>query len=234
MAKGRKPKSVKKEDVVGVKNENVVSGVNEKLKKENEELKKELSKLNNTIKDQLAQLLEENKQLKEKLAESESKDNYVGIRSVTKAKVWLPSPESKTDPTKKNYGKLLKPGMATVVPSYWVVDWITSGYLGLKMGDIIIDNEAGKRISPNVHFIDIKVPKDFYIFEYNAEEIKNMLFSDPAKLHSYINSNKNNTLVLNYIYSIVKSVIGDMKQDDEHYYDVESIIVKIENKLSGE
>lgn len=231
MARGRKPKSVKKEEL-DTKN---INNVNDKLKEENKQLRLELSKLNETIKGQLSQLIAENKELKEKLAESESKDNYVGIRSVTKAKVWLPSPESKSgDPSKKNYGKLLKPGMATVVPSYWVVDWITSNFLGLKMGDVIIDNEAGKRISPNIHFIDIDVPKNFYIFKYDVEEIKKMLIANSSDLHIYINKNKDNGLVLNYIYSIVKSVIDDMDQNDKNYYNVESIIVKIENQLSGE
>jgi len=206
----------------------------DKLKQENALLKKKVEELTETLNNKLGQLIEENKELRKRL-EDKKTEKFVGIRSVTGANVWLPAPESKTgDPATRNMGRMLKAGKTTIVPSYWVVDWIASNYLGLKLGDVVIDNEQAKKISPNVEFDDIDIPEDFYLFEYTAEQIREMAKNNVKALVSYVNKNKKNVPLLNQVRGILADEQTKYKEDSPVYIDIDNLLTRIVSYISKE
>jgi len=214
-------------------NSNVVLSDNSlKLAKENEELRRQLAELNKTLNEKLLNLVAENKKLKEDI-KNKDRETFVGIRSVSGSNVWLAAPESKMgEPGSVNKGRLLKSGNITIVPSYWVVEWITSGNLCLKMGDIVIDNEAAKKISANVDFADIKIPDDFYLFDYTVEQIKDMAKNNIKAIVAYVNKHKNNVNILNSLHGILTSELEKYEDNSPQYADIENVINRIVSYLS--
>lgn len=205
------------------------------LQKENLELKKKLDDLTKTLNLQMEQLVQENKELKEKLSASSEREKFVGIRSTIDGAIWLPAPESKSGDAKdRNKGKYLEGKKATIVPAYWVADWITSGLLPLRTRSIVVDNEAGKKISPGVNFTDVVFPDDFFLFEFTNEEFEQLVKdNDVTKINYYINKYKNDKQALAQMFMVVENIYEKAEDESELKINAEALMNRIDTYLHG-
>lgn len=205
--------------------EKEVGRLKEQLKASNkvisneESLKKDVVALNKKLEysarmqEQLDFLITENKKLKSKQKDVLSKESYVGVRSISKTNTWLPSPESQMDSTRSNDGRMLKPGQSTIIPSYWMVHYIGSKNTSFLMGDVCCDNVVGKKINPNLKFVELDLPAEFVEAALTPEEINLKITAGSEALMEFIEKYSDKKHILQKIYGGVLDHIKIVTRD---------------------
>lgn len=182
---------------------------NAELKARLDELSKKVDekkepKKDDGLSDQLKHLISENNKLREQLKKSRDSEKFVGIKSLSKGTVWLPSPESESGNfADRQKGRMLKPNQSTIIPASWAVWLIETDNLAFRMGDLMFDNDSARKISPNVEFADLDVPKHFLTNVLTSQHIHKQFITSAEKGYQLIEKYKSTRFILERIYGVV-------------------------------
>ena len=186
------------------------------------------------LSEQLDTLLKENKRLQGELESAKKSESFVAIELLSQGKVWLPSPESRSGrPEDANKGYLLrKTGEIALIPSYWMIDYIANRNPAFIMGDVRINNEKGKRLSPGADFTELDIPKEFLEGAVPPEDILANVRKGGDDLHIFIKKYEDKPFVLAKIMSVVDGVMADLDDKDPKKQSLTSLSEHIDRLIN--
>jgi len=196
---------MKKNDLV-----NVVLSLQEQIREiGKDDSYKKLSK-------QLEIVLAENQKLHEELESAKKSEKFVAVELLSQGNVWLPSPESKSGrPEDANKGYLLKKtGQIAIIPAYWMIEYVANRNPSFLMGDVRINNEVGKKLNPNIEFVELDIPEEFYEDSIPLEDIVANVRKGGEDLQRFINRFKDKPFVLARIMNVIDEILGDYSDED--------------------
>jgi hypothetical protein len=185
---------LKKTDLIGV-----VNDLQEKLAS----IKVEDSPQDTSAK--VSNLVNEIHRLQDELKKARETEKFVAIENLSLGRVWLYAPESKSGrPEDANKGRLLKQtGEIAIVPSYWMVTYIADRAPAFSMGEIRINNEKGRDLSPNLMFEDFDLPPEFEDAVVPNEEINKAISGSAENFYDFVDKYRKQPFILSRAFGII-------------------------------
>lgn len=153
----------------------------------------------------VSSLINEIHRLQDELKVSRETDKFVAIENLSLGRVWLYAPESKSGrPEDANKGRLLKKtGEVAIVPSYWMATFIADRAPAFSMGEIRINNEKGRKLSPNLIFEDFDLPSEFEDAVVSNEEVDKAISGSAENFHDFVDKYRKQPFILSRVFGII-------------------------------
>jgi hypothetical protein len=159
---------------------------------------------------QMDALLNRIEDLENQLAKAKQTEKFVGVENLSKGKVWLPAPESRSGRKEDmNMGRFLKKqGEIVLIPAYWLMDYIANDANSFKWGDVRVNNKKARSISPALNIVDIDIPDSWEINSITEDEILSKSLNRSFDFYNFINEYKDKPFVLNRINGVLEEKIN--------------------------
>jgi len=150
-------------------------------------------------------LISEINRLKEELKVARETDRFVAIENLSLGRVWLYAPESKSGrPEDRDKGRLLKQtDELAIVPAYWMTQYINDRAPAFLMGEIRINNERGRGLSPSLIFEDFDLPAEFEEAAVPNQEIKDSINGSAEDFYDFVDKYKEKKYILSRAFGII-------------------------------
>ena len=157
------------------------------------------------INSKTSSLIAEINRLKDELKTARETEKFVAIENLSLGRVWLYAPESKSGRLEDaNKGRLLKQtGELAIIPSYWMATYIADRAPAFEMGELRLNNDKGRSLSPHLVFEDYKLPKEFLDAAVSNESITKAISGLSEDFYSFVEKHKKNIFVLNRAFGVI-------------------------------
>ncbi|MHA1952336.1 MAG: hypothetical protein ACW96U_00100 [Candidatus Heimdallarchaeaceae archaeon] len=155
--------------------------------------------------DKVSALITEINRLKAELSVARETERFVAIENLSLGRVWLYDPSSKSGrPEDREKGRLMKKtGQIEVVPAHWMSTYIFDRAPAFTMGEVRVNNEAGKKLSPHLKFEDFDLPIEFLDAAISNKEIENSVKGSSEDFYEFIEEHKDKNHLLSRIYGVI-------------------------------
>jgi hypothetical protein len=153
----------------------------------------------------ISDLISEINRLKNDLKVARETEKFVAIENLSLGRVWLYAPESKSGrPEDRSKGRLLKqPEELAIVPSYWMATYIADRAPAFSMGEIRLNNERGRDLSPNLIFEDFDLPAEFKDAAVPNEEIYKAISGSAEDFYDFVDKYKDKKYILSRAFGVI-------------------------------
>jgi hypothetical protein len=195
--------SKKKEELV-----EMVSNLQEQLKEKPAVVSPKKSDENDTLLQRIADL-------EEQLGKAKQTEKFVGVELISMGRVWLPAPESRSGrPEDANKGRLMKKqGEIALIPTYWMLDYIANDISCFRWGEVRINNERAKAISPQLNIIDIDIPEKWLENSLTEEEILLLALDRKVDFYDVIAKHKEKYYLLSRIQGVLEAKMDTVPRE---------------------
>jgi len=188
----------------------------------------------------VAELLEQNRRLREELDKRKDTNKFVFLECQSKGQVWLPAPESRTGMlADKEKGRMLKGDKDfAVIPAYWMLDFIAHEHPGLENGELVLNNDRGREINPDLEFIDYVLPSHFIDVSVKNVDIEKMAKKADNEIYDFIKKRKDKRPLLGRTKGVVDALIAseeskeESKRDETYIAFLTSVSLHIDETLN--
>lgn len=153
-------------------------------------------------------LISEINRLKDELKVARETEKFVAIENLSLGRVWLYAPESKSGrPEDASKGRLLKQtDELAIVPAYWMAQYINDRAPAFSMGELMLNNERGRLISPNLIFEDFDLPAEFKEAAVPNKEITKAISGSAEDFYDFVDKYREQPFILSRAFGVIDRI----------------------------
>jgi len=206
------------------------------VNKEEKQVKPDASLSGEEVSQSMQDLIDRNRQLSEDLARARQTEKFVGIENLSKGRVWLPAPESRSGRKEDaNKGRLLKKtGELVLVPVHWMLDYVANRTSCFRWGEVRVNNERARGLNPQLNIVDIDLPEEFILNSMPPSEIVRIAYSGSEGFFKFVDKFNDRPYVLSRAQGILNDEIKKHPAESSAYILLLSFVDHIDEVLNPE
>jgi len=168
----------------------------------------------------LENVLLENRRLKSLLEKKNDVTTYVGIENLSNGKVWLPAPQSSiVGEENASDGVLLKGKQKTIIPTHWLVYYISIDLSSFVDGTCRVNNSFVRNNNPNLVVGEVEIPDSFLKWIMTDVEVNKLVDGQTEDIIDFVNTAGSETLCNRVVLAIRDKAEKFKKEENKPKYE---------------